>query len=218
MARFLTATLDEFQPGGTVRLPDALVRAFYVVSGTVNFDGPGVAASLPANAAIAAREALTTTARPAAQVIRWELGDRSNTATGDCTDVTSRLLLSAPIALDEAASYLLRCDRVDFPSGGEALLHTHQGGGIRCLLFGEIRIESGGNTDTYQPLEAWFESGSEPVYAATSQSGPSAFARLMFLPPDLKGKSSIRYVRDEDKSRPKSQSYQVFLDHPVSIS
>ena len=41
-----------------------------------------------------------------------------------------------------AGDYLLRCDRVDFPPGGEAFLHTHQGPGIRVLLFGSIRIET----------------------------------------------------------------------------
>src|SRR5262245_22362311 len=44
----------------------------------------------------------------------------------------STLLLSARMTLDDGERWLLRCDRVDFPPGGEALLHTHQGGGIRC--------------------------------------------------------------------------------------
>ena len=113
--------------------------------------------------------------------------------------------------------YLLRCDRVDFPPGGEAFLHTHQGPGIRVLLFGSIRIETQGTTHSYGPNEPWFESGPDPVYAATHADEPSAFVRCMVLPRALLGTPSIRYVRDEDRERPKSQRYTVFLDEPVQL-
>jgi len=112
-----------------------------------------------------------------------------------------------------AGEYLLRCDRVDFPPGGEAFLHTHQGPGIRVLLFGSIRIE----TQEYAPGEPWFETGPDPVHAATHADEPSAFVRCMVLPRALQGSPSIRYVRDEDRERPKSQRYTVFLDEPVEL-
>jgi quercetin dioxygenase-like cupin family protein len=113
--------------------------------------------------------------------------------------------------------YLLRCDRVDFPPGGEAFLHTHQGPGIRVLLFGSIRIETQGATHEYAPGEPWFEAGPDPVHAATHAHEPSAFVRCMVLPRELQGAPSIRYVRDEDRTRPKAQRYTVFLDEPVTL-
>jgi quercetin dioxygenase-like cupin family protein len=113
--------------------------------------------------------------------------------------------------------YLLRCDRVDFPPGGEAFLHTHQGPGIRVLLFGEIRIETQGATHTYLPGRPWFETGPDPVHAATHAGEPSAFVRCMVLPRAIQGSPSIRYVRDEDRERPKSQRYTVFLDEPIEL-
>ena len=116
-----------------------------------------------------------------------------------------------------AGEYLLRCDRVDFPPGGEAFLHTHQGPGIRVLLFGSIRIETQGATHEYAPGEPWFETGPDPVHAATHPDEPSAFVRCMVLPRALQGSPSIRYVRDEDRERPKSQRYTVFLDEPVVL-
>jgi hypothetical protein len=117
--------------------------------------------------------------------------------------------------LDPRAPWLLRCDRVDFPPGGEALLHTHQGGGTRCLLFGSIVIDTQGARHPYGPLGAWFESGPDPVHARADADRPSAFVRTMVLPRALLGgKSSIRYVRAEDQDRPKSQRYQVFVDQP----
>jgi quercetin dioxygenase-like cupin family protein len=115
-----------------------------------------------------------------------------------------------------AGEYLLRCDRVDFPPGGEAFLHTHQGPGIRVLLFGSIRIESQGATHTYGPGEPWFESGPDPVHAWTHPTEPTAFVRCMVLPAELKGQRSLRYVRDEDADKPKLQEYRIFVDEPLS--
>ena len=125
-------------------------------------------------------------------------------------------LMARELALP-AGEYLLRCDRVDFPPGGEAFLHTHQGPGIRVLLFGSIRIETQGASHTYAPGEPWFETGPDPVHAWTHADEPSAFVRCMVLPRALQGSPSIRYVRDEDRERPKSQRYTVFLDEPVDL-
>ena len=44
-----------------------------------------------------------------------------------------------------AGEWLLRCDRVDFPPGGVAYLHTHPGPGLRVLLNGRIRIDTQGD-------------------------------------------------------------------------
>jgi hypothetical protein len=125
-------------------------------------------------------------------------------------------LLARPLEL-EPGEYLLRCDRVDFPPRGEAFLHTHQGPGLRVLLFGSITIETIGETHHYQPGGAWFETGPDPVHALTHAGEPSAFVRCMVLPRALQGSPSIRYVRDEDRERPKSQRYTVFLDEPVEL-
>jgi quercetin dioxygenase-like cupin family protein len=125
-------------------------------------------------------------------------------------------LMARELALP-TGEYLMRCDRVDFPPGGEAFLHTHQGPGIRVLLFGSIRIETQGSTHEYGPGEAWFETGPDPVHAWTHPDEPSAFVRCMVLPRAIQGSPSIRYVRDEDRDRPKSQSYTVFLDEPVEL-
>jgi hypothetical protein len=38
----------------------------------------------------------------------------------------------------------------------------------------------------------------------------------MILPRELKGKSSIRYVRPEDEAQPKTQRYQVFCDEFIT--
>jgi hypothetical protein len=39
----------------------------------------------------------------------------------------------------------------------------------------------------------------------------------MLLPAQLLGQSSIAYLREEDRARPKSQSYKGYLDVPVTL-
>jgi hypothetical protein len=125
-------------------------------------------------------------------------------------------LLAARLDLDPGP-YVMRCDRVDFPPGGVALTHVHPGPGIRCLLFGRIRIEGGGSSHEYGPFEAWYESGPEPVFAAASETEPTAFVRVMILPREWAGKRTIRYVDPEDEEQPKTQRATVFREHPIEL-
>lgn len=142
-------------------------------------------------------------------VLSWQI-----TAPAEAEDDAE---LRASLDLDPAGRYLIRCDRVDFPPGGEALLHTHRGPGIRCLLVGELDVTVAGRTKHLLPLDPWFESGPEPVYAAASQRESTAFVRVMVLPESLLGESSIRYVREEDVGKPKSQRYTVYIDEPADL-
>jgi hypothetical protein len=125
--------------------------------------------------------------------------------------------LSAPVEPD-GAEWLLRLDRVSFPAGAVAYTHVHRGPGIRVLLSGTIRIDSDGRSDSYGPLEAWFESGPVPVFAAASETEPTAFVRCMVLPGELLGRSSLSYVREEDADKPKRQRYTVFVDEMLTGS
>ena len=121
-------------------------------------------------------------------------------------------LLDAPVDLDLALGWVMRCDRVDFPPGGVAYRHTHPGPGIRCLLKGEIRIETQGRTETYGPFEAWFESGPEPVYAAASDTEETGFVRVMLLPAEYAGQRTIRYADPADAEKPKTQRATILLE------
>lgn len=211
---------DEIAPQSAIALPAGnAVRAVYVVSGGLRLSGDALDAALGANSAYTSRTGLQLKGgHLATTLLRWELTVATSTAAAATgAGVNSTLLLEAAMTLDPARSYLLRGDRVDFPPGGEALTHTHQGGGIRCLLFGGIDIHTQGAVHHYAPLAPWFEAGPDPVYAAASKSEASAFARVMILPRELLGKSSISYVNAEDLNKPKSQKYQVFIDTPVEL-
>ena len=117
-----------------------------------------------------------------------------------------------------AGEYLLRCDRVDFPPGGEAFLHTHQGPGIRVLLFGSIRIETQGATHDLRARRGVVRGGPDPVLRRRrTRTSRARSCAAWCCRARSQGSPSIRYVRDEDRERPKSQRYTVFLDEPVEL-
>ena len=220
MSHKLRLYRDELAPQTAYTLSAGnAVRLVYVVSGGLRVAGDTLQATLGANSAYTSRAALQlNSGHLATLVLRWELTAAANAAAlANGAGVGSTLLLEAAMTLDPLRQYLLRGDRVDFPPGGEALTHTHQGGGIRCLLFGGIDIHTQGTVHHYAPLVPWFEAGPDPVYAAAAKNEASAFARVMILPRELLGKSSISYVNAEDRDKPKSQKYQVFVDTPIAL-
>ena len=110
---------------------------------------------------------------------------------------------------------VIRCDRVDFPPGSVAHLHTHPGPGLRVLLQGRIRIDTQGSSHEYGPFEWWYETGPDPVFAAASTSEPTAFVRVLVLPAEWAGKRTITYVDPADEKKPKLQRARVYLEEQL---
>jgi hypothetical protein len=190
----------------------ALPRMIFVVHGAVTIDGrtfgdgetwfgEGPLAMTPGAAGVTCW--------------RFELAPSSAAGHAAGRGVVSHEKLSVPLDGLPAGDLLLRGDSVAFPPGGCAYRHTHQGSGIRCLIEGGIRIDTHGRSTSYGPGGAWFESGPEPVFAQGADR-PTRFIRVMVLPRALLGKSSIAYVNEEDKAKPKSQQYKIYIDAPIA--
>ena len=207
----------QFQPGAVSPPLAQTDRVIYVTDGDIVCRGNGFTASLAPNSAWQGRPAITLTGGPkGAKLFYWELS-MTEPRLLHSAGITSVLTLSGEPRIEVGIDYLMRCDRVDFPAGGVAFTHTHQGSGIRCLQAGRIRIETQGKDFWVEPGGAWFESGPDPVFAQTHSDGPSHFVRAMILPQAIRGKSSIRYVKPEDVDKPKTQTYQVFVDEPIEL-
>lgn len=196
---------------GDMRLP-ALPRMIFVVHGSAAIDGRAV----PDGEAWAGEGAVALAPAPQG-VTTWRFEVAEDGAAAGAIGGVSRLKLSAVLETLPAGELLLRGDSVAFPPGGCAFLHRHQGPGIRCLIEGGIRIDTHGRSTSYGPGGAWFESGPDPVFAQGSADRASRFVRVMVLPRELLGKSSIQYLNEEDKAKPKSQSYQIFADIPIAL-
>jgi hypothetical protein len=147
---------------------------------------------------------------------RWEMA-AGDAAAGNIAGhgiVCSEKLIASLETMPKGP-LLLRGDSVAFPAGGCAYLHRHQGPGIRCLLDGAIRIDTHGRSTSYGPGCAWYETGPDGVFAQAADR-PTRFIRVMVLPLAYQGKSSVEYLNEEDKAKPKSQQYKIFADMPLS--
>jgi hypothetical protein len=199
---------DVLSSDAHVDLP-ACARMVFVVHGAVTVGG----GTFGTGTAWHGEDAVTITAgAEGATCWRWDVG-----AAGRIVGpgVVSREKLAARLDTLPAGDLLMRGDSVAFPPGGCAYLHRHQGPGIRCLIEGGIRIDTHGRSTSYGPGGAWFESGPDPVFAQAAMDRPSRFIRVMILPRALLGKSSIEYLNEADKAKPRSQQYQVFVDAPI---
>ena len=209
---------DRLEPKAEIRL-GRCNRVVYVRDGDAIVRAGAHAAGLAANSAWYGGDAVALTAGAAgATLLRWELAADS-AAPGGLTGpgVSSSITLAHAVELGQLDGHLMRCDRVDFPPGGIAYTHVHRGPGIRCLLAGSIRVEVSGTAHDIAPGGAWFEAGPDPVLALASKTGPTAFARVMILPRELQGRSSIRYVKPEDADKPKLQTYRIFVDEIIDL-
>ena len=105
-----------------------------------------------------------------------------------------------------------------FPPGGRAYICTGtRASGIRCLIDGGIRIDTKGHSTSYAPGGAWFESGPNPVFAQAAAGRPTRLIRTMILPMAYLARSSVEYLNEEDKPKPKTQTYKIYVDMPVDI-
>ena len=198
------------QPPGT--LP-RLNRVLYVTQGELTVTEAAVETHVEAGHAWHGRADCSARAgETGARALRFELYRDSAPGLNGGT-----LMLDRHIDLDPRAPWLMRCDRVDFAPGGEAPRHRHRGGGIRCLLRGQIEVTVGDEPfKKITPGGAWFESGREPVYAAAAPDEETSFIRVTIQPAEIRGQSSIMYVHPADATH-KPRSYTVFIDEPIAL-
>ena len=200
----LRLSRDRMDRGARSAFP-ATNRVLYLLDGSLSVDGKDV----PVNNAWHGAGACSAVAGPSgATVLRYELARDAG---------PGKPLLAHDIVLDPSKPYLMRCDRVDFDLGAEALPHRHKGGGIRCLVQGTMELRVEGEPDrVIKPGGAWFESGREPVYARASATEPTSFIRCSILPREIRGQSSIMYVDPKDAGS-KPRKYTVFVDEPIEL-
>ncbi len=151
-------------------------------------------------------EALFGAAKVDGHALVWELEESDDGA-----------LYSHDVELDTSTRWLARCDRIDFPPGGIAYMHTHPGPGIRYLLHGELQIRTLGKVAIYGPGGIWFEQAGDPILAVASPDEETAFVRVLLIPAEWEGKRTIRYVDPADEEKPKLQRPTVFFDHALEL-
>ncbi len=212
---------DKLAAGGESRtdLPGE-IRTLYVVDGEILVGSDGDVRRVGADEGwFGNGPCLVEGGADGATAWRWELVRTPSSGDGLASGpgVESVAKQSEALHLDPAGKHMMRCDRVDFPSGGVAYTHIHWGPGIRCLLRGELLVRTEDSESLVRPGETWFETGPDPIYAEASKTEETSFIRAMVLPRVLKGQTSIRYVKEEDQDRPKTQQYTRYVDEFVEL-
>ena len=205
-----------------ITIPAKLNCILYVVSGEIVIKRESTTYTAESGKAVfAGGPCKAQSNSEASRVLRFELlkdSEGIESSIDPSAGVESRVLLENPISLEPSAEYLMRCDRVDFDLGSEALPHGHRGGGIRWLAAGELKVKQGdGEFHPMQVGDAWFEDGKIPVHAIASTEVLTAFIRVSILPREIQGKSSIMYVDPEDANRSKPRTYTVYVDEPIEL-
>jgi hypothetical protein len=203
---------DALSNDGAMEL-SALPRMIFVVHGSIEI---GDRSFCDGEAFGGEGAALLKAGSAGAMLWRWEYITRESDfgRPPPGLGIASHEKLAVVLATLPDGALLLRGDAVAFPPGGCAYLHRHQGPGIRCLIEGGIRIDTRDHSTSYGPGGAWYEAGPDAVFAQAADR-PTRFIRTMILPRAYLGKSSVEYLNEEDKAKPKSQSYKIFVDMPI---
>jgi hypothetical protein len=197
------------------RLRSGHNRVLYVAEGNINVIAPGSVCWLSSNCAWHGREATIQPGPRGARVLRFELADEK--ASEKMPDPSSAPIIQATIPLDPSKTYLMRCDRVNLPAASVRQLHVHAGPGIRYLMSGNFHVETAGQVLDINPGQAWFETGPDPVFAASSKTETSHFIRLLVLPSDFLGRRSGRTLHKEDEDKITPSTTELFIDTPIAL-
>ena len=209
---------DSLTEGASATLPKAR-RIIYCVAGQAAISAAGRNETLTDDMAWFSNEECTIQGEvEGARLWRWELAGPDDSPGEICEPaIKSVQAREYGVELDTSIERLMRLDQVSFPPGGEALTHVHAAPGVRCLIKGNLLLETQGHRFRVWPGDSWAEQGPDEVYARASEKEPTAFVRVMIVPNEYRGRSTITYVREEDKDKPKSQNYKRYLEEPIAL-
>ena len=158
----------------------------YVYEGSANINGQAIEKD---TAAYGRDVTAIKAGANGAQIWRWELvrtTEPNNLVQGE--GIVSHLRMSRRIrmfALVPTSKWLFRLDCI-IDNEGSTGLHSHPGSGIRCMIEGQLRVESdkGECSDNNNPGDFWYEEGSYPLISTSDPGKKATFLRGMILPPE----------------------------------
>ena len=178
---------DRFAPKATmIQDLEAQHSIAYVFEGSAKINGKEV----QADSVVYHKDVVTIEAgSDGGWIWRWELvrtEQANNLSVGEGID--SHLKMSRRVRMFElvpTSKWLFRLDCI-IDNQGSTGLHSHPGSGIRCMLKGQMRIESdkGESSVNNKAGDFWYEEGSYPLVSTTDEGNKATFLRGMVLPPE----------------------------------
>lgn len=205
------------------RLDERGWRAIFVALGTVELRRAGGEAErldAGAGAALGCEALVLSGCGPETRYWLWEMRAAQNAAAAAAEGLHEMLQHDLAQTTDIANPELcLRLERVDLTLGADTPRHTHAGPGLRVLLSGRLDARVGETRVSLSEGDAWLERGpGEPVEGHADPEVPTAFVRLMMLPPDMAGRDSFIPWNSAEGDLPRPASYQRFFEERIRLS
>jgi len=211
MSYLLKLFQDELAPHAEVSPGlDAQHFIIYVWNGSADINNK----TIETDSAVYAEDFASIKAGPNGAILwRWELvpeTDQIHLLKGKGVD--SILRKSRKVKMFElvpTSKWLFRLDCI-IDNEGSTGLHSHPGSGIRCMLNGQLRVESdkGESSDNRNPGDCWYEEGAYPLISTSDPGNKATFLRGMVLPPEYdKYPDTAIWIEGEKKCKSDWKNY-----------
>lgn len=207
---------DSYSPGAWAEyLTGGSNRLIFCIQGSV---GLGETGSIDRHEA-AVCQGLTnvTTGHDGAVLWRWELCLAEDEDEVEGAGVTSRLLGSAQLDLEEGRDYLFRCESLGLPPGDSLPPHRLTGPALNLCIQGELDTKIGDTSRRYTQFDAWFDDGRDLVSIDAHEEQPSVMLRGMLLSPMQAGERASVGLADNGPENGKNRFEKIHAESVIAI-
>jgi hypothetical protein len=184
----LQLTHDRLAPNARPDLLPTQHAIFYVCGGSITVNGSALA---PDQAFYAEDQAVLRAGPQGADLWRWEVVPEAKARAplrgeGVETSIVRMVRQVKMLELVPTSNWLFRLDCIQNLQGSTGL-HSHPGSGIRCLLDGELKVESqkGESSSSSAKGDSWYEEGAYPLVTTVPSGATATFLRGLIFPPEF---------------------------------
>ncbi|RED49832.1 hypothetical protein [Aestuariispira insulae] len=195
---------DSISPGGWMHiLTGGANRALICLMGSAGLEAQEPLFKEQATCATGA--SMVTTGHDGALILRWELALAEDEEEIESAGVTSRILSSVEIDLEEGEDYIFRVESLGLPPKDWIADQEQVGDAINACLQGKFLLISGDTEETEQKqAEAWFEADGAKFSLKANEEEPSLLVRAVVIAPDrLDDIAAIPVSANENGDEPK---------------
>ncbi|WP_259782828.1 hypothetical protein [Aestuariispira ectoiniformans] len=207
---------DSYSPGAWAEyMTGGSNRLLFCIQGSAGLGEIG--SVLRQEAAVCPGLTYVTTGHDGAVVWRWELCRADDEDEIEGAGVTSRLLGSGHLNLDEDRDYLFRCESLGLPPGDSLPPHRLMGPSLTLCMQGEIETKSGDVSRQYSQFDAWYDAGRDLISIEAHDEQPSLMLRGMLLSPVQAGERSSVGLADNGPDDGKSRFEKIHAEGVIAI-
>lgn len=175
---------DSISPGGWMHiLTGGANRALICLMGSAGLEGQEPL--FKEQATFATGASMVTTGHDGALILRWELAMAEDEEEIESAGVTSRILSTVEIDLEEDQDYLFRVESLGLPPKDWIADQEQVGDALNACLQGKFLVVGEDAEETeHKQAEAWFEADGAKFSLKASDEEPSLLVRGVLIAPN----------------------------------